>query len=121
MTLAVEHDVKQQINLNLKIPLQRGLQGATASLNEIRESVFELLRTQVKTYGGGGGGGGATDVRPIYTQLSSWDINKYTSNTCTHTKNKKFKLHLAHRRTDANCIHLKDNAPKPLGLIIREL
>ena len=32
-----------------------------------------------------------------------------------------FKLDLAHRRTDANCIHRKDNAPKPLGPIISEL
>ena len=44
------------------------------SLNEIRESVFELSRTQVKTYGGGGGGG-ATDLKPIYPRLSSGDIN----------------------------------------------
>ena len=33
----------------------------------------------------------------------------------------KPKLDLAHRRTDANCIHRKDNAPKPLGPIISEL
>ena len=31
------------------------------------------------------------------------------------------KLDLAHRRTDANYIHRKDNAPKPLGPIISEL
>ena len=49
------------------------------SLNEIRESVFELSRTQVKTYGGGGGGGGGggvTDLKPIYPRLSSGDIIK---------------------------------------------
>ena len=40
------------------------------SLNEIRESIFELSRTQVKTYGGGG----ATDLKPIYPRLSSGDI-----------------------------------------------
>ena len=31
------------------------------------------------------------------------------------------KLDLAHRRTDANCIHRKDNAPKPLVPITSEL
>ena len=31
------------------------------------------------------------------------------------------KLDLAHRKTDANCIHRKDNAPKPLGPIISKL
>ena len=40
------------------------------SLNEIRESVFELSRTQVKMYGGD-----VTDVKPIYPKLSSGDIN----------------------------------------------
>ena len=33
----------------------------------------------------------------------------------------KRKLDLAHRRTDANCIHRKDNAPKPLVPITSEL
>ena len=42
------------------------------SMNEIRESVFELSRTQVKTYGGGSGG--ATDLTPIYPRISSGDI-----------------------------------------------
>ena len=40
------------------------------SLNEIRDSVFELSRTQVKMYGGG-----AMDVKPIYPRLLSGDIN----------------------------------------------
>ena len=31
------------------------------------------------------------------------------------------QLDLAHRRTDANRIQRKDNAPKPLGPIISEL
>ena len=31
------------------------------------------------------------------------------------------KLDLAHRKTDANCIHREDNAPKPLGPIISKL
>ena len=31
------------------------------------------------------------------------------------------QLDLAHRRTDANCIHRKDNAPKPLVPITSEL
>ena len=44
------------------------------SLNEIRGSVFELLCTQVKTYGGGGS---ATDLKPIYPRLSSGDITKH--------------------------------------------
>ena len=39
------------------------------SLNEIRESVFKLSRTQLQTYGGG-----AMDVKPIYPRLSSGDI-----------------------------------------------
>ena len=49
------------------------------SLNEIRERIFELSRTQVKMYSGGGGGGGsgATDVKPIYPRLSSGDIMNY--------------------------------------------
>ena len=38
-----------------------------------------------------------------------------------HSKKHHGKLDLAHRRTDANCIHRKDNAPKPLGPIISEL
>ena len=45
-----------------------------ASLNEIRESIFELLRTHVKTYGSGGSGGG-TNMKSIYPRLSSGDIN----------------------------------------------
>ena len=39
------------------------------SLNEIRKSVFELSRIQVKTCGSG-----AADVKPIYPPLSSGDI-----------------------------------------------
>ena len=35
--------------------------------------------------------------------------------------NNKLKLDLAHQRTDANCIHRKDNAPKPLVPITSEL
>ena len=31
------------------------------------------------------------------------------------------KLDLVHRKTDANCIHRKDNAPKPLEPIISKL
>ena len=42
------------------------------SLNEIHESIFELLRTKVKT---NGGGSGATDVKPVYPRLLSGDIN----------------------------------------------
>ena len=38
------------------------------SLTEIRESFFELLRPQVKAYGG------TTDVKPIYPRLSPEDI-----------------------------------------------
>ena len=33
----------------------------------------------------------------------------------------QLELDLAHRKTDANCIHRKDNAPKPLGPIISKL
>ena len=39
------------------------------SLNEIHESVFELLSTQVI---------GMMEVKPVYPRLSSWDIMKYT-------------------------------------------
>ena len=38
------------------------------SLNEIRESVFELSRTQVKSYGDG-----TMEVKLVYPQLSSGD------------------------------------------------
>ena len=31
------------------------------------------------------------------------------------------ELDLAYRKTDGNCIHRKDNAPKPLGPIISKL
>ena len=42
------------------------------SLNEIRESLLELSCTQVKTYGDG-----MTNMKPIYSRLSSGDITKY--------------------------------------------
>ena len=42
------------------------------SLNEIRESILELSRTQVKRYGGHG----ATDVKPTYPRLLSGNIIK---------------------------------------------
>ena len=37
------------------------------------ESIFELSGTQVKTYGGSGGG--VMDMKPIYPQLLSRDVN----------------------------------------------
>ena len=40
------------------------------SLNKIRESVFELLYTQVKPYGGGG----MTEVKPVHPQLLPGDV-----------------------------------------------
>ena len=57
---------------------------------EIRESVFELSGTQVKTYGGG-----ATEVKPVYPRLLSgvyiimnqnWSLHcdKYISNGHLH-------------------------------------
>ena len=53
------------------------------SLNEICENIFELLRTQVKTYGSG-----AMDVTPIYPQTCSKSLYLYPSVTRTV----KFKL-----------------------------
>ena len=40
------------------------------SLNEISETNFELLRTQVKTFGDG-----ATDLKPVHPWLSSVDTS----------------------------------------------
>ena len=39
------------------------------SLNEIRDIIFELSRTQV--------GGGTMEVKPVYPQVSSGDITKH--------------------------------------------
>ena len=42
------------------------------SLNEIRESIFQLLCTKDKTYGGGA----ATDLKQTYPTLFVWgDVN----------------------------------------------
>ena len=41
----------------------------------------------------------------------------YSLNLVSHIAKVILKLDLAHRKTDANCIHRKDNAPKPLGPI----
>ena len=40
------------------------------SLNEIHESIFASLCTQVQTYGGGGG---KMDMKPVHNRLSSGD------------------------------------------------
>ena len=45
----------------------------------------------------------------------------YKVTECMHFYYISKKLDLAHRKTDANCIHRKDNAPKPLGPIISKL
>ena len=42
------------------------------SLNEICESIIELLRTQVKIYSSGGG---MMDMNPVYLQFSSGGCN----------------------------------------------
>ena len=64
--------------------------------------------------------------------LNNWNIIS-NSQDCAHIfqdnpivgfrrlPNLKDQLDLAHRRTDANCIHRKDNVPKPLGPIISQL
>ena len=49
------------------------------------------------------------------------DGEKSKNNISTPQGGGHKKLDLAHRKTDANCIHRKDNAPKPLGPIISKL
>ena len=65
----------------------------------------------------------ALNILEIFGSYSGLKMN--TSKTKViwigRKKYSKDKLDLAHRKTDANCIHSKDNAPKPLGPTISNL
>ena len=59
------------------------------SLNEIRETVFDVSCTQVKMYSGG-----ATEVKAIYPKFSSGDINIYYVMIKSEKKNEFFYINL---------------------------
>ena len=58
---------------------------------------------------------------PFFLSLSENQeaVDKFLKRPIANTG--QIQLDLAHRRTDANCIHRKDNAPKPLVPITSEL
>ena len=61
-------------------------------------------------------------VKPLMnSNMTLTMLNLYQKTPKGATTKIQVKLDLAHRKTDANRIHRKDNAPKPVGPIISKL